>query len=32
VVRAEGAGVAALIGGLKARFDPRGILNPGVLA
>jgi glycolate oxidase FAD binding subunit len=28
VIRAEGPGVAALVGGLKAVFDPRGILNP----
>lgn len=32
VLRAGGAGVAALVRGLKERFDPRGILNPGVLA
>jgi glycolate oxidase FAD binding subunit len=28
VVRSDGAGVAALVRGLKAAFDPRGILNP----
>jgi glycolate oxidase FAD binding subunit len=28
VRRSEGAGVAALVRGLKAAFDPRGILNP----
>ena len=28
VVRPDGAGVAALVRGLKAAFDPRGILNP----
>jgi glycolate oxidase FAD binding subunit len=32
VARSEGTGVAGLVRGLKARFDPRGILNPGVLA
>ena len=28
----EAPGVAALSGGLRRRFDPRGILNPGLMA
>jgi glycolate oxidase FAD binding subunit len=31
-VPAEAAEIAALSDGLRARFDPRGILNPGLLA
>ncbi len=27
----EAAGVAALTAGLRAKFDPRGILNPGIM-
>ena len=28
----EPAGVAALTAGLRAKFDPRGLLNPGLMA
>jgi len=31
VFQPEPAGVAALSAGLKAKFDPRGILNPGLM-
>ena len=31
VFQPEAAGVAALSAGLRARFDPRGILNPGLM-
>jgi glycolate oxidase FAD binding subunit len=29
VLRSDGPGVAALTAGLRARFDPRGLFNPG---
>ena len=32
VFQPEAAGVAALSAALRARFDPRGILNPGLMA
>ena len=28
----EPAGVAQISAGLRARFDPRGVLNPGLMA
>ena len=31
VFQPEAAGVAALTAGLRVKFDPRGILNPGVM-
>ncbi|NJO23159.1 MAG: glycolate oxidase subunit GlcE, partial [Sphingomonadales bacterium] len=31
VFQPEPAALAALTGGLKAQFDPRGIFNPGVM-